>query len=506
MEPSATQQAQETRKANNGKTRWIGLFAGAVLFVVMLLLPAPASLGTAGWHTAATVVLMAVWWMTEAMPIPATALLPIVLLPVLGVDDVRENASHYAHPMIFLFMGGFMIALAMQRWNLHKRIALNIIRAIGTRPSSIVAGFMASAALLSLWVSNTASTLVILPVAMSVIALVPIAAGPEGKRKDHFSIALLLGLAYAANIGGLGTLIGTPTNALLVGFVQEEYGVEISFLQWMLIGIPFVLVSVPIAFLVLTKLVFPIRLKELPGGRKLIDDGIRELGSITTPELVVAVVFGLTATLWIFRPLLVSIIPGISDTGIALFGALLLFIIPVDIRRGIFVLNWEWARKLPWGVLILFGGGLSLASAISRTGLASWIGSYLEALSTWPVVALIMISVGLIIFMTELASNSATAAAFLPILATVAVTVMGKNPLILLVPATLAASCAFMLPVATPPNAIVYGSNRITIQQMAKGGLVLNLVFIVAITIAAYLLVGPVLGIDLDTLPVWAMP
>jgi sodium-dependent dicarboxylate transporter 2/3/5 len=317
---------------------------------------------------------------------------------------------------------------------------------------------------------------------------------------------LLLGLAFAASIGGLGTLIGTPTNALLVGFVFDTYGVEITFVQWMMIGIPFVLVSVPIAFLILTKVAFPIRLKELPGGRQLIEDGIKELGRITRPELTVAIVFGLTALLWIIRPLLVSIIPGISDTGIALFGAILLFIIPVDVRQGVFVLNWEWARKLPWGVLILFGGGLSLASAISRTGLASWIGSYLNALSHWPVVILIMIAVALIIFMTELASNSATAAAFLPILATVAVSVMGINPLMVLVPATLAASCAFMLPVGTPPNAIVYGSNRITIQQMARGGLYLNLAFILVITASVYVLIGPILGIDFNTLPEWATP
>lgn len=489
-----------------GMLNWGGLAAGLLLFLLMLALPAPSGLDPAGWRTAALAVLMAVWWMTEALPIPATALLPIVLMPVLGIGTVEQSSAPYAHPFIFLFMGGFMIALAMQRWGLNRRIALTIIRFIGTRPASIVAGFMVSSALLSLWVSNTAATLVLLPVALSVIDLVPAIEVRGRMREDNFTVALLLGLAYASSIGGLGTLIGTPTNALLVAFVSDRYGLEIGFLDWLMFGLPFVAVSLPVAFLVLTKWAFPVRLKELPGGRALIESGLREMGGIARAEVLVLAVFCLTALLWMVRPLIEPFLPGINDTGIALFGAVLLFILPVDVRKGTFVLNWEWAVRLPWGVLILFGGGLSLANAISRTGLAEWIGSHLVALQAWPAVLVIAAGVTLVIFMTELASNSATAAAFLPVLATVAVSVMAKNPLLLLIPATLAASCAFMLPVGTPPNAIVYGANRVTIRQMAKAGLYLNLVFIVVITLSVYLLVGPVLGIDFDGLPAWAVP
>lgn len=487
-----------------GPINWAGLLGGAVVFFLLLPTAPPEGLSVEGWHTALVAILMAVWWMTEALPIPATALLPIVLLPLLGVGSVEESTQPYAHPFIFLFMGGFMIALAMQRWGLNRRIALTIINLMGTKPTSIVAGFMASSALISLWVSNTAATLVLLPVAFSVIELVPAGNVDGAPREDNFTVTLLLGLAYAASIGGLGSLIGTPTNGLVVAFVADQYGVEISFLDWLAFGLPFVAVAIPLSFLILTKVAYPVRMKELPGGRELIVQGLREIGPISRPELSVLVVFGLTAVLWIIRPLLVPLLPELSDTGIAIFGALLLFIIPVDLGRGVFVLNWEWASRLPWGVLILFGGGLSLANAISRTGLAEWIGSFLTVLSTWPTVFVVVAGVALVIFMTELASNSATAAAFLPVLASVAVSVMHKNPLMLLVPATLAASCAFMLPVGTPPNAIVYGSNRLTIRQMAKAGLYLNFAFIAVITIALYVLIGPVLGIDFGTMPSWA--
>lgn len=483
-----------------------GLVIGLAVFFLMWMMPAPADLPIEGWRTAAITALISIWWMTEPIPIPVTSLLPIVLFPLLNVGGVRENAEPYAHPMIFLFMGGFMIALAMQRWNLHRRIALKLVRAIGTQPRAIIAGFMLSAALLSCWISNTAATLMMLPVALSVVELVPRGIDPVTGRKEgeYFATALLLGLAYAASIGGVGTIIGTPTNTFLVAFLNEEYGYEISFVRWLSFGIPFVLVSLPLAFLMLTRVVFPVRMKELPGGRQLIEDEIRKLGKISGPEVIVALVFALTAVLWIMRPIITDWLPGVSDTGIALFGATLLFAIPLRGEKGEFILNWEWANRLPWGVLLLFGGGLSLASAISRTGLATWIGGMLGGLSNWPLVLLIAVAVTLIIFLTELASNSATAAAFVPILAGVAVIGIGENPLLLVVPATIAASCAFMLPAATPPNAIVYGSQQFTIRQMAKGGIFLNLLFILLITVAAYALIIPILGIELGVLPDWA--
>lgn len=483
----------------------VGFFAGLIVFILCAMVPPPEGLSAEAWNTAAITLLVSIWWMTEPIPIPVTSLLPIALFPLFGVGTVAQNASPYAHPMIFLFLGGFLIALGMQRWNLHRRIALRIVRAIGTKPRAIILGFMVSSALLSCWISNTAATLMMLPVALSVVELVPNERNPLTgvSQGDRFTTALLLGLAYAASIGGLGTLIGTPTNTLLVGFLSDQYGFEISFVQWMMMGIPFVIIALPIAYFVLTRIAFPVELPELPGGKEMIDEEITKMGPITKPEVIVALVFTMTAILWISRPYLQNFLPGLSDTGIALLAAAVLFAIPLDLKKGIFIMNWEWGVKVPWGVLLLFGGGLSLAGAIARTGLAAWVGGILSTLSGWPLVVLIALAVMLVIFMTELASNSATAAAFLPILASLAIVGLGENPLLFLIPATIAASCAFMLPAATPPNAIVYGSEKISIQQMAKGGVLINLVFILLITAVAYTLITPLFGIELGILPEW---
>ncbi len=496
----------ETRDVQSTQSvKVVGFFAGLFVFFLCVILPPPTGLSMEAWNTVAITLLVSIWWMTEPIPIPVTSLLPIALFPLFGVGSVAQNASPYAHPMIFLFLGGFLIALAMQRWNLHRRIALRIVRIIGTRPRAIILGFMVSSALLSCWISNTAATLMMLPVALSVVELVPNEKNPltGASQGDRFTTALLLGLAYAASIGGLGTLIGTPTNALLVGFISDQYGFEISFVQWMMLGIPFVIIALPIAYFMLTRIAFPVDLPELPGGKEMIEGEIKKMGTISKPEVIVALVFTLTAFLWIFRPYLQNFLPGLSDTGIALLSAAVLFAIPLDLKKGVFVMNWEWGVKVPWGVLLLFGGGLSLAGAIARTGLAEWVGGILSALSAWPLVVLIALAVTLVIFMTELASNSATAAAFLPVLASLAVVGLGENPLLLLIPATIAASCAFMLPAATPPNAIVYGSEKITIQQMAKGGVLINLVFVLLITAVAYALIMPLFGIELGQLPAW---
>lgn len=476
----------------------------------MLLMPEPEGLSPEGWRTAAVAVLMAVWWMTEAIPISATALLPLVLFPILGIEEISETAAPYAQPMIFLFMGGFMIALAMQRWDLHRRIALNIIRAIGTRPGSIIAGFMISSAFLSLWISNTAATMMMLPIGLSVIELArrsdgeATSEGLSDRQSRNFAVCLMLGIAYAASIGGVGTLVGTPTNALMAGFLNETFGVEISFVQWMMVGLPLVLVGIPIAHIALTRVAYPVRLRSLPGGREYIGAELSRLGRISRPEMLVAGVFVLVAALWIVQPLLAVAIPGISDTGIAIFGALLLFLIPVDAKRGVFLLNWKQAERLPWGVLILFGGGLTLAGVIQRTGLAEWIGTFLSGAGALPIILIIALAVTLIILLTELTSNSATAAAFLPIMVALAVAV-GQNPILLAVAATIAASCAFMLPVATPPNAVVYGSGALTIPQMARAGLILNVLFIALVTALTYTLVIFVFGIELGVVPDWAV-
>ncbi len=457
---------------------------GLLLFVIMIASPSPEGLSQEGWYTAAIALLMAVWWTTEVIPIPATALLPLVLFPVFNISGISATATPYANPMIFLFMGGFILAIGMQEWGLHRRIALNIIYFIGSKPRSIILGFIISTAFMSMWVSNTAATMMMLPIALSVIELTK---GLDNSRQDtiqynNFAVALMLAIAFAANLGGLGTVIGTPTNALLIGFVAESYNVEISFMEWMLIGIPLVLLGLPLIFVSLTYITFPVRFKSLPGGREYIAREVKGLGSFSRGEIMVAVIFGFIAFLWMTRPLIETWLPGISDAGIAIFGALLMFLSPLSFKTGKFLLTWKAASKLPWGILILFGGGLTLAGAIQRTGLAEWIGGYFTGLSGLPFVFVIFIVTGVVIIFTNLASNSATAAAFLPVMGSVAIG-MGEDPLQLAIPVAVAASCAFMFPVATPPNAIVYGSGVMTIPQMVRAGLWLNLLFTLLITL-----------------------
>ncbi len=473
----------------------VGLALGPLAFLALLLVPAPAGLSPEAWRTAALAALMAVWWLTEAIPLPATALLPLILLPLLGVGGATEAAAPYANPIIFLFLGGFLIALGMQRWGLHRRIALTILRRAGTRPASLVAGFMAATAFLSMWVSNTATAMMMLPIGVSVLGMV---AGDKGsgtaiRARRHLETALLLGIAYAASIGGLGTLIGTPPNAFLAAFMLEAYEVEVGFARWLLFGLPVVVVVLPLTFWLLTRVAFPLGREAIPGGRGAIERELARLGPLRGPERAVAVVFAAVAVLWVVRPLLERWVPGLTDPGIAMAGGLALFLIPRDLRAGEFVMSWAWAERLPWGILLLFGGGLSLAAAIDRTGLNLWIGEAASGLAEWPLPLFLALVAAFIIFLTELTSNTATAAAFLPILGAVAVRA-GWDPLVLAAPAALAASCAFMLPVATPPNAIVYGSGRLEMADMARAGLWLNLLMIVVVTLAGALLLPLVFG------------
>ncbi len=473
----------------------IGFFAGPAVFIIMLLIEPPQDLEPQAWYVAGVAAFMAIWWVTEAIPIPATALLPIILFPVLDVSTVGQATGPFANPLIYLFMGGFIIALALERTNLHRRIALNIVVLVGTKPSSIVIGFMIAAAFLSMWVSNTATAMMMLPIALSIIGLVESQKSmDEGDLQTNFGLVMLLCLAYACNIGGIGTLIGTPPNALMAGYMLDNYDVEIGFAQWMMIGVPLVIVALPLVFITLTKVLYPIKIKKIPGGDAIIKEELHTMGSMSKPERMVAFVFFVVATLWIVRPLLEDYVPNISDTGIAIFGAVIMFLLPVDFKKNEFVLNWDDAKRLPWEVLILFGGGLSLAAAITDTGLASWIGYSLSGLDWIPIIILMMIALTVIIFLTEVTSNTATAAAFLPILASVAI-MMGYDPMLLVVPAAIGASCAFMLPVATPPNAIVYGSGLISIPQMARAGFAFNIIMIFMITIVMYLLLGYVFGV-----------
>ena len=478
----------------------VGLFGGALLFAALLLVPAPEGLSGEGWRCAAVGVLMAAWWITEAIPIPATALLPLVLFPLLGVLPIDEAAAPFANPVIYLYLGGFLLALGMQRWGLHRRIALTIVRLVGDSPRRIAFGFLLATAFVSMWVSNTATALMMLPIGMSVVGLV----GADQPSQRNFGIVIALAIAYGATVGGVGTIIGTPPNALLAGFLSETYGVEVGFGQWMLLGVPVVLIGLPVVFGVLMRL-YPVGREPLEGGAEAIRRELAAMGRMSGPEWAVAVVFGLVAALWIAGPLVREALPGLSDTAIAMGGALLLFLLPVDWRRMEFVLDWRSAEALPWGVLILFGGGLSLAAAIQATGLADYIGSLLVGLGGLPTLAVVAVVALVILLLTEMTSNTATAAAFLPVVAALALA-LGESPLLLAVPAALAASCAFALPVGTPPNAIVFGSNLVTLPQMARAGLWLNLAFVVLVTAAAYVLLPLVFGVVYGEVPAWAAP
>jgi len=469
-----------------------GLVGGGLLFALMLAAPTPAGLSTEAWRTAAVGALMAAWWVSEAIPIPATALLPLVLFPVLGVAPIGEAAAPFANPLIYLFLGGFLLAQAMQAAGLPRRIALGTVRVFGTRPGSVIAGIMAASAFLSMWVSNTATALMMLPIGLSLVELVP--GGREDPGRRRFGTVLMLGIAYACSVGGMGTLIGTPPNAFLAGFMLESYGEAIGFAQWMLLGVPLVAIGLPLVFFLLTRVVAPIPFAEIPGGRELLERRIDALGAVTTAERRVATIFALTAAAWITRPLVERWVPGLSDAGIAIAAATALFLIPSGAGRGKRLLTWEQAENAPWGVLVLFGGGLSLAAAIERTQLGEWLGSHMHAIADWPLPTLILVVVAGIILLTELTSNTATAATFLPVLGAVALA-FGRDPLVLAVPAALAASGAFMLPVATPPNAIVYGSGALEIGDMVRAGIWMNACFTFLITALTWVLVPVVFGL-----------
>lgn len=460
----------------------IGLVLGIVLFVGALLMPAPADLSAAGWHVVAITLLMACWWSTEAIPVPVTSMIPIVALPLFDIGSMRDATHPYAAPVIFLLLGGFIVAMGMQRWHLHRRIALNIISWVGDHPVALIAGFMAASAILSMWISNTATTLMMIPIAISVAQTV------LGERAhDHrFTLSLMLGVAWASSIGGLGTIIGTPPNAFVVGYMQEEAGVTITFLQWMKLGVPVVIVMVPVAWFTLTKIVYPFDPATATGGEQVVEGELEKLGGITAPELRVAIVFSLMALSWILSPQLK--IAGFNNTTIAIGGAILMFLIPAGNGKREFLLDWETTVKLPWGVLLLFGGGLSLAGAIKSTGLAIWIGSGLAGIAAAPLLLLMLAIVTLVIFLTEITSNTATTAALVPVMAAVAVTT-GIDPIFFAAPIAMAASCAFMLPVATGPNAVIFSTGHVSIPQMAKGGLVLNIFGTFVVTALCYWLV-----------------
>ncbi|WP_353982131.1 DASS family sodium-coupled anion symporter [Salinicola endophyticus] len=470
----------------------IGLILGPLWVLATLLLPPPAGMSSAAWHCVGLALLLATWWATEAIPIPATSLLPIPLAPALGIAELKGTAASYANPTIYLFLGGFLLGIAMQRWNLHRRIALRILALVGQKPRQQIAGFMLATGFISMWVSNTATAIMMLPIGMSVVSLF---ASADSREVERYATALLLAIAYAASIGGIATLIGTPPNAILAGYLSSEQNIELGFAEWMTVGLPVSLAMMAVAWWWLTRGGFDLRLQESQNSSEnndedkhgqdgnVIRDELSKLGPLSAAEMRVGVVFLLAALAWITRPLLNDMGVGwLSDTSIALIAGVGLFLIPSGNEPHRPLLLWEDTKDLPWGILLLFGGGLALASSISSSGLADWIANQLSLFDVLPLLLLIGAVVLVIIFLTELTSNTATAAAFLPLLGALAIS-LGVDPLLITVPAAIAASCAFMMPVATPPNAIVFATGKMKIQSMIQAGFLLNLVGSVLVTL-----------------------
>ena len=466
-----------------------GFLIGLASFFILLFLPSPEGLNSTAWTVAAIAVLMAIWWATEAIPVAVTALLPLALFPLLGITSFEEAAVPYANKNIYLFLGGFILALGIESSGLHKRIALKMIIAVGSSGASLIGGFMLVAALISMWVMNTSTTLMLLPIGLAVCTVMAdTIPGLSEKQKKDFDTALLLGIAYAATIGGMSTLIGTAPNIVFSSFMQDTYGVEISMLNWMMLGVPLAAVLLLGAWISLTKYVFKINFEASSESKLELKKILNEMGALSKDEIRISIIFGLAVFAWVFRKLLVNfeLFSGLTDAGIAIIAAILIFMTPSATKKGD-LLKWEKSKDLPWGLLILFGGGLSLAAQISSSGLGIWIGESLIVLSTIPPILLILAVATLIIFLTEITSNVTTTTTFLPVFGGVAIAI-GILPVSLTIPVCLAASCAFMLPVATPPNAIVYGSNKFTIATMMKAGIALNIIGILVVTLFSYFL------------------
>ena len=475
--------------SENKKSKY-GLILGLVSALINLVIPASESLPIAAKRAAAIFVCMGIWWATEAVPIAVTALIPLVFFPILGVANIESTAAPYANKNIFLFLGGFFLSIAIQKCNLHKRMALNVLKYTGTRGKSIIGGFMLSSCVLSMWIMNTSTTIMLLPIGLAIIAVVKESMSELSEmEKINFQVALLLGIAYAANIGGIATLIGTAPNMALNGFMEEQYGVSISFLDWMKVGLPVSLILLPMSWFTLTRISFPVNFETSSETQETIQAMRQSIGKIKTPEKRVFVIFLMTALLWVFRSPINNIpgMEGLTDPGIAMLCGLTLYLTPSGGGQDYNLLEWKDAEKgVPWGILLLFGGGLSLAAAAQITGLAAWIGNLMPV--GLSIVFLVVLFTALIIFLTELTSNLATTATFLPIVAVIA-TQFGFNPLLLTASIAIAASCAFMLPVATPPNAIVFGSELIKVPQMMRAGIAINIIAILIVSLAGIYLV-----------------
>lgn len=493
----------EHNSTSYSKAQIVGLILGPLLFMMTMWVFSPEGMTSEAQAVLAVTLWVATWWITEAIPIPVTSLLPIFLLPATGALDSNTVTSAYGNDIIYLFLGGFFIATAMEKWNLHKRMALAIIAFIGTSTQRILLGFMASTAFLSMWVSNTAAVMMMIPMGLAITAQVASAlkGRPEESEVPKFEKALIFGIGYAGTIGGLGTLIGTPPNIILAAQVKELFDVEISFAGWMLIAVPIVIVLLFSTWIYLGRFAFKMSLKGLPGGQEVISNERKALGKMIYEEKVVAGVFAFAAFMWITREFLwLGIMPDLKDGMIAVLATALLFGIPTSKKYGSRVLEWKDSKEIPWGILLLFGGGLAIAAGFRQTGLSEWIGTQLTVLEGFNLIVIIALSALLVLALTEFTSNTATATMILPVLAALALS-LNIHPFALMVPAAMAANCAFMLPVGTPPNAIIFGTGRIKIVEMARVGFIINVFVLVLITLTVYYLMPILWGIDLNVVP-----
>ena len=482
------------------RSKKVGLLLGPLLFVVTLAFVHPEGMSKEANAILASTLWIGVWWITEAIPIAVTSLLPIILFPLTGGLELSQTTSSFGHRYVFLYIGGFILAIAIERWNLHKRIALNIIQFIGTNVTRIILGFMVATAFMSMWISNTATSVMMLPIGMAIIA--QLKDNPKTIEDENllFGKALMLAIAYSASIGGMATLIGTPPNLVLAGVVQELYGIEISFSQWIIFGLPISVFLLFICWKYLTRYAFTFKQNEFPGGKEEIDRQVGLLGKMSYEEKSVLVVFALTAMAWMTRSFLLNQwLPSLDDTIIAMMASIILFLLPTKNRKRRLV-NWDEAVRLPWGILLLFGGGLALAEGFKSSGLAEWIGSQMTLLDGVAIILLVLTLVAAVNFLTEITSNIATTSMILPILAPMALTI-DVHPFILMVAATVAASCAFMLPVATPPNAVVFGSGYLRIPDMVRTGIWMNLISILLLSLIVYFLLPIIWGFDPTVFP-----
>lgn len=482
------------------RTKQLGLFLGPFSFILILLFFHPEGLSKEANAVLASTIWIAIWWITEAIPIAVTALLPLVLFPLSGGLDLSTTSSSFGHKYVFLYMGGFIIAITIEKWNLHKRIALNIIHFIGADIRKIILGFMVATAFLSMWISNTATSVMMLPIGLAIVK--QLKDNPETIADENllFGKSLMLSIAYSASIGGMATLIGTPPNLVLAGVILDTYGYEITFMQWFMFGLPISIILIFICWKYLTRYAFTFKQVEFPGGKAEISRLKNQLGKISYEEKMIGLVFGATAFCWITRSfLLQKILPDLDDTIIAIFFAILMFLIPSKNKREP-LLKWNEAVKLPWGIILLFGGGMALAKGFDVSGLAVWVGSQMTSLSGLPIIFLVLILIASVNFLTEITSNLATTAMLLPVLAPMALSI-DVHPFVLMVGAAVAASCAFMLPVATPPNAVVFGSGYLRIPDMVKKGLLMNVVSILVLTLFVYFVLPELWGIVINGFP-----